>query len=326
MEFPMTTEMNSRRRKAKSEKKRSTPYIPHLAEFFFEPTFDWSRKEAEQQFTKSIHSLNGFKQDAVYFIECIEGMKQLPKDSINLIVADPPFGIDFDGKSGVYNRDENLVIGGYEEANGSYPEFTEQWMTQLPRIMRKDASAYVFSGWTNLNDILNGANEAGLTILNHLIWHYPFGVYTKRRFVTSHYHILLFVKDPQTYFFNKIENYPEDVWIVKRKYRTGLAKNGTKLPLEVVARCIDFSSKPGDIVLDPFMGNGTTAVAAKAAFRHFIGFEVNKKLKTLLSHEIASVKPGHSFKSYKERLPSVEDLAALYPRAYREYLRRVGEK
>jgi site-specific DNA-methyltransferase (adenine-specific) len=326
MEFLMTTEMNSREKKAKSEKKRSAPYIPHLAEFFFEPTFDWSYKAAEQQFTKFIHSLNGFVQDTVYFMECIEGMKQLPKDSINLVVADPPFGIDFDGKSGVYNRDENLVVGGYEEAKGPYSKFTELWMTQLPRIMRNDASAYVFSGWTNLNDILNGANEAGLTVLNHLIWHYPFGVYTKRRFVTSHYHILLFVKASQTYFFNKIENYPEDVWIVKRKYRTGLAKNGTKLPLEVVTRCIDFSSRPGDIVLDPFMGNGTTAVAAKSSFRHFIGFEVNKRLKSLLSREIASVKPGHSYRPYKERLPTVEELAALYPRAYREYLRRVGEK
>jgi site-specific DNA-methyltransferase (adenine-specific) len=322
----MTAESNSNEMKAKTEKKRSVPYIPHLAEFSFKPAFDWSQSDAKALYLKSNHSLNEYTQDTVYFMECIEGMKKLPRESINLVVADPPFGIDFDGKSGVYNRDGDLVISGYEEANGPYAEFAEQWMTQLPRIMKKDASAYIFSGWNNLSDILNGANKAGLKILNHLIWHYPFGVYTKRRFVTSHYHILLFVKDTQTYFFNKIENYPEDVWVVKRKYRTGLAKNGTKLPLEVVARCIDFSSKPGDIVLDPFIGNGTTAVAAKSAFRHFIGFEINEKLKSLLTHEIESVKPGQSFKPYRDRLPTIEELAALYPRAYREYLRRVEEK
>jgi site-specific DNA-methyltransferase (adenine-specific) len=322
----MTIETNSTKKTTKREKERSASYIPHLAGFYFEPTFDWSYKEAEQLHTNTTHLLNEFPQDSVNFIECIEGMKRLPKSSVDMIVADPPFGIDFDGKSSVYNRDEALVIGGYEEAQGSYTEFTKQWMNQLPRIMKRGASAYVFSGWTNLASILAASNEAGLATLNHLIWHYPFGVYTKRRFVTSHYHIVLLVKDPKSYFFNKIENYPEDVWIVKRKYRTGLAKNGTKLPLDVVSRCIDFSSRPGDIILDPFMGNGTTAVAAKSAFRHFIGFEINKKLKSLINREIGSVQPGQLYKAYRERLPTLEELALLYPRAYREYQKRAGQK
>jgi site-specific DNA-methyltransferase (adenine-specific) len=322
----MTIETNSSKKNANPEKVRSSNYIPHLAEFHFEPTFDWSYEEAKQLFDNTDHSLDEFEQDKVYYIECMQGMKQLPDSSVDLIVADPPFGIDFNGKSGVYNRDEALVVSGYEEAKGSYNEFTTQWIRQLPRIMKKDASVYVFSGWTNLGAILAGADEAGLRILNHLIWHYPFGVYTKRRFVTSHYHIVLLVKDLKSYFFNKIENYPEDVWIVKRKYRTGLAKNGTKLPLEVVTRCIDFSSRPGDIILDPFMGNGTTAVAAISAFRHFIGFEINKQLKPLLKREIGSVRPGQSYRPYKERLPTLEELAVLYPRAYREYQRREGQK
>jgi DNA modification methylase len=144
--------------------------------------------------------------------------------------------------------------------------------------------------------------------------------------IPSHYHIVLLIKDPKSYFFNKIENYPEDVWIVKRKYRTGLAKNGTKLPIEVVARCIDFSSRPGDIILDPFMGNGTTAVAAKSSFRHFIGFEINRKMKSLLNHEIGSVQPGQSYTPYRERLPTLDELSVLYPRAYREYQQRAGQK
>jgi hypothetical protein len=179
VEWLMTIETNPSKKNAKPEKEQSISYIPHLAEFYFEPTFDWSYKEAENLFANKVHTLDEFNQDTVNFIECIEGMKRLPKSSIDLIVADPPFGIDFDGKSSVYNRDEALVIGGYEEAQGSYTEFTKQWMNQLPRIMKKDASVYVFSGWTNLGAILTAANEAGLTTLNHLIWHYPFGVYTK---------------------------------------------------------------------------------------------------------------------------------------------------
>ena len=322
----MTSDTDSNKSRTKSKKRRSKPYIPHLAEFNFEPTEDWNHYEAQQLYSKAAPSLKGFELDTVQYIECIEGMKSLPKSSIDLIVADPPFGIGFDGKSGVYNRDETLVIPGYREAQGSYAEFTKDWIAQLPRIMKNDASAYIFSGWTNLDAILTGASEAGLTTLNHLIWHYPFGVYTKKKFVTSHYHIVLLVKNTKSYYFNKIENYPEDVWIVKRKYRTGREKNSTKLPLEVVTKCIDFSSRPGDVVLDPFMGNGTTAVAAKSAFRHFIGFEINNQMKSLLKKEIDSVNPGDLYKPYKERLPAIEELAEKYPRAHREYLKQKGEK
>ncbi len=313
------------RPKEKAAKRRQR-YVPHLAEFTFKPTYDWSEGQAASLYAAAKPLDDASLLDQVLFEDCITGMQRIPENSIDLVVADPPFGIGFDGKSSVYNRDVTLVVDGYEEADGSYKDFTLSWLAELPRIMKPQASAYVFSGWTNLDAILDGARKAGLTTLNHLIWHYPFGVYTKRRFVTSHYHILLLVNNPKKYFFNKIENYPEDVWIVKRQYKMGKEKNSTRLPLEVVTRCIDYSSRPGAIVLDPFMGNGTTAVAAKTSFRHFIGFEVNKRLRTLIRREIDRVAPGQNYTPYSSRLPSVEELAELYPRAYKEYLRRAGEK
>jgi site-specific DNA-methyltransferase (adenine-specific) len=305
--------------KKEQTKKRRSRYIPNLAEFYFKPTFDWTQEEAHLLYTQVALPSTNFELDVVRFEDCVSGMKKLPDESIDLIIADPPFGIDFDGKSSVYNRDESLVIEGYEETDESYYEFTARWLAELPRIMKPSSSAYVFSGWTNLDAVLRGARDAGLTILNHLIWHYPFGVYTKKRFVTSHYHIVLLVKNSREYYFNKIENYPEDVWTVKRRYRTGLAKNATKLPLQVVSRCIDFSSRPGDIVLDPFMGNGTTAVAAKLNYRHFVGFEINEKLRSLLKREISKAGIGESYTPYIERLPTIEELAEIYPKAYREY-------
>jgi site-specific DNA-methyltransferase (adenine-specific) len=320
----MTTETNQEKKK-EPKKGRTKRYIPNLAEFYFKPTFDWSREDAKRLYSKTKSPSPKFELDSIRFEDCVMGMKQLPDESIDLVIADPPFGIAFDGKSSVYNRDERLVIEGYEETNESYHKFTTRWLAELPRIMKPESSAYVFSGWTNLDNVLQGARDAGLVTLNHLIWHYPFGVYTKKRFVTSHYHIVLLVKNPRKYFFNKIENYPEDVWSVKRQYRTGLVKNATKLPLEVVSRCIDFSSKPGDIVLDPFMGNGTTAVAAKLNFRRFIGFEINEKLRPLLENEIDAVKSGESYIPYSERLATIEELAEMYPKAYREYIRREKE-
>jgi site-specific DNA-methyltransferase (adenine-specific) len=320
----MTTDTDPKK-KDDSRKGRSKRYVPNLAEFYFKPTSDWSREEAKRLYdgTKSISPKFGL--DTIRFEDCVTGMRELPDESIDLVIADPPFGIDFDGKSSVYNRDERLVVEGYEETSESYLEFTAKWLAELPRIMKSESSAYVFSGWTNLDAVLQGARDAGLVTLNHLIWHYPFGVYTRKRFVTSHYHIVLLVKNTRKYFFNKIENYPQDVWSVKRRYRTGLAKNATKLPLEVVSRCIDFSSKPGDLILDPFMGNGTTAVAAKMNLRRFIGFEINEKLRPLLEKEIANTKTGESYIPYSERLPTIEELAEIYPKAYREYVRREKE-
>lgn len=307
-------------------RRRSKRYIPNLAEFYFRPQYDWTVDEARALYEGADKSSTKVDLDTVYYEDCIEGMSRLPGESIDLIVADPPFGIDFDGKSSVYNRDESLVVEEYQEVNGSYTDFTNRWISEVPRLLKNHGSAYIFSGWTNLEPVLRGAREAGLTTLNHIVWYYPFGVFTKRRFVTSHYHVLLLIKSPKDYFFNKIEHYPEDVWPVKRKYRTGEVKNSTKLPLEVVTRCIEFSSRPGDIVLDPFMGNGTTAVAAKSTWRYYVGFEINTQLRSVIESEVSAVRPGESYTPYRERLPTIEELAEAYPSAYREYIRRQKEE
>ncbi|TFG06110.1 site-specific DNA-methyltransferase [Candidatus Thorarchaeota archaeon] len=253
-------------------------------------------------------------------------MREVPKGGVDLVIADPPFGIEFDGKSGAYNRDGNLVVDGYEEIDGDYPAFSESWIGEAARLLKRTGSMYIFSGWNNLEFVLRGARLAGLHLLNHLVWQYQFGVFTKRRFVSSHYHILLLVKDEDNYFFNKLENYPQDVWRIKRSYRAGQSKNSTKLPLKLVQKCIDYSSAPGHIVLDPFMGNGTTAVAAKGAWRHFIGFEMNLQMEELMASNLAKVRPGQFYTPYSTRLPSIEALAKKYPKAYREYLKRENQK
>ncbi|MFX1264402.1 MAG: DNA-methyltransferase [Promethearchaeota archaeon] len=311
---------------ASPARRRNRRYVPNLAEFYFRPQFDWTVEEARASYEARQSPSSQVNLDHVYYEDCTEGMGKLPDGSIDLVIADPPFGIDFDGKSGAYNRDASLVVEGYEEVSESYDEFTKNWIREIPRVLKSDGSAYIFSGWTNLEPVLREVRKAGLTTMNHIVWHYPFGVFTRRRFVTSHYHIVFLTKDPKKYFFNKVEHYPEDVWAVKRKYRTREVKNSTKLPTDVVMRCIDFSSKPGDVVLDPFIGNGTTAVAAKCSWRHFIGFEINRELKTVIEDELTSVGLGEAYMPYGERLPTIEQLAEKYPSAYREYLRREGEQ
>jgi len=309
------------------EKRRK--YIPGLALFRFEPKPDWSIKQAQKFYDDK--QAKGLELDSIIYGDCIEGMKLLPTKSIDQIIADPPFGIKFTGKEQMYNRVDRNVVDGYVEVpQEEYDQFTYAWISELPRIMKDTSTAYIFSGWTNLELVLAAARRAKLKLINHIIWKYQFGVFTQKKFVTSHYHLLLLAKNENNYFFNKVIHYPQDVWNIKREYHHKQEKNGTKLPSELVQKCLDFGSKPGDLILDPFMGNGTTAEVAKANFRHFIGFEINSKLKKVIDQNIQKTAVGGDYKPYKERAKiwldeNINWLAAKYKRAYKIWLKEQKE-
>jgi site-specific DNA-methyltransferase (adenine-specific) len=202
-------------------------------------------------------------------------LKQVPSGTIDHILTDPPFAIDFRAKRNNYNRTAGRVIEGYNEVTKeNYLDFSKKWISESHRVLKDNGSMLVFSGWTNLKDILISLEEAGFTTMNHLIWKYQFGVFTKNKFVTSHYHILFVVKDPKSYRFNKMDHYPEDVLTVNREYWTGKAKTPTKLPTKLVRKLLSYLTNEGDLVLDPFMGSGTTAVVCKSMNRRFLGFEI----------------------------------------------------
>ncbi len=236
------------------------------------------------------NKIGSFDIDEIYCGDALKLMKNIPDESIDLVVTDPPFAIDFQAKRTNYNRTHDRVLEGYNEIpKEEYYYFTLKWIDETRRIIKKTGSIYIFSGWTNLKDILNSVDEVGLNTINHLIWKYQFGVYTRRKYVTSHYHILFVVKDDKKYKFNKIEDYPEDVWIINREYWTGKIKTPTKLPVELVKRIICFSSDEGDIVFDPFLGSGTVAVVAKMLGRRYLGFEIVKDYYKFAKNRISKV-------------------------------------
>ena len=317
----MTSEAKSGKRWSVSRKRK---YIPHLAEFFFDPD-TWTVSKAKRMFENTTNPFHEFALNTVKFEDCIKGMNKLPANSIDLILADPPFGIGFDGKSSVYNRNSSFIVEGYSEVDQDYDEFTEKWIQEIPRIMKDQASAYIFSGWNNLRHVERSCEANGLEIINHLIWKYNFGVFTWRKFVTSHYHILFVVKNSKKYYFNKVKHYPEDVWDYKREYRPREWKNGTKLPLRLIQECIDFSSKPGDIILDPFMGNGTTAAAAKSKLRHFVGFEINPELRRIIDHELSLIELGQDYEWF-DRQAYIRDLTKEHPRVAKVYQKMKEER
>jgi site-specific DNA-methyltransferase (adenine-specific) len=230
--------------------------------------------------------------DTIYLGDALELMPGIPDGIIDLIVTDPPFAIDFKAQRENYNRTGSNVMEGYREITESYyPEFTRLWMKEAARILNPKGSMYVFSGWNRLKDILEGLDEAGFTTINHLIWKYQFGVFTKKKYVTSHYHILYVVKNPACYTFNKIDHYPEDVWVINREYWKGKKKTPTKLPPEIIKKILMYSSNPGDLVFDPFLGSGTVAAEARKEGRRFLGFEIVPEYYRFARERIGNEKP-----------------------------------
>jgi len=229
----------------------------------------------------------------IYNKDCIIGMKTIPDETIDLVVTDPPFAINFKAKKANYNRTASRVLSGYNEINvEDYYKFTNNWMRQVKRILKKSGSMYVFSGWNNLKDILTALDVNGFTTINHIIWKYQFGVVTAKKFVTSHYHCLFVCKnDKMRKFFpysrfkknaktsdGKSLHYrdKEDVWIIKREYWTGDDKTPTKLPAEIIKKILQYSSEKNDLILDPFLGSGQVAVISKMLGRKYLGFEIIK--------------------------------------------------
>lgn len=242
--------------------------------------------------------------------DCTKGaLCHLNDASVDLIVTDPPYGIDGARLHRHYNRDERFVIDGYVEVDKhAYNAFSRAWIAQAERVLRPGGQIYIVSGYTNLYDVLDALRATSLTEINHVIWKYNFGVYTSTKFVSSHYHILYYAKPGGRRTFNLQARYPldmtapeggsanyrdrEDVWTINREYKPGQVKNKNELPAALLQKMIAYSSNEGDLVCDFFMGGGSTGVAAIGMNRRFTGFEISKKAYEACARRIHAVVPG----------------------------------
>ncbi|MCA9434630.1 MAG: site-specific DNA-methyltransferase [Candidatus Omnitrophica bacterium] len=249
--------------------------------------------------------------------DCIEGCKRhIPDGSVDLIITDPPYGISGDTLHKHYNRKEEFVIDGYIEVpQEDYAEFTRNWVRQAERILRPGGSIYVVSGYTHLIHVLNSLAETSLREVNHLIWKYNFGVFTQKKFVSSHYHILYYTKPGGTVTFNTYSRYGnaektednrslnyqdrEDVWFINKEYKPGQAKNKNELPKELLIKMIQYSSNEEDLVFDLFLGSFSTAKVAIALNRQSGGFELSKSAFRHQLNEIKKVNPGSLLKELR---------------------------
>jgi site-specific DNA-methyltransferase (adenine-specific) len=226
----------------------------------------------------------------IYNLSCIDGMQKHVKDnSVDLIFTDPPYGIEGDKLDKHYNRDESNVVEGYIDVPlNEYAEFSKKWINECERVLRPGGSMYIVSGYTNLHHILNALHDTKLVEINHIIAKYTFGVSTKNKFVSSHYHILFWQKPDskkQKRTFNSNWKYTDQkdsyhdrltVQDMPRDYKRDQIKNKNQLSEDFISKFILYSSNRGDTVLDCFGGGMTTGRTALRYGRKFIGFELNK--------------------------------------------------
>jgi site-specific DNA-methyltransferase (adenine-specific) len=253
-----------------------------------------------------------------YNEDCIKcAKKRLEDNSVDLIITDPPYGISGDKLDKHYKRDEDNVIDGYIEVpEKEYPEFSRNWINEAVRVLKPGGSMYVVSGYTHLRHILNALSETKLVEKNHIIWRYNFGVYTSQKYISSHYHILYYIKPGKKPTFNTnaffsdseknenggSKNYldREDVWIINREYKPGQIKNKNELPKTLLAKMILYSSNPDDLVCDFFLGSFSTAKIAIGLGRNACGFELNKKAYKYQIEQMKDIEKGSLLNDFRD--------------------------
>lgn len=214
--------------------------------------------------------------------DAVSVMREFPPESIDLIIADPPYNL---GKDYGNNRDM--------KAWHEYEGFTNQWLTQAVRLMKPTASIYVFMGVRFISTLFRMLeDDFGLQFNGWITWHYTQGMGRKLGFSPRHEDILYFTKTdeftfnlndvrvPQKYFRkrnNMTGANPGDVWQFSHVHYCSeeRQKHPTQKPEALMERMIRASSNESDLVLDPFVGSGTTCRVAGILNRRWVGIDLN---------------------------------------------------
>ena len=234
----------------------------------------------------------------IYCGDCLQTMPMLSDSSIDLVVADPPFGIDFkDNTTRIYSQglykkqvSRDLYYDDFKNTT-SYSNWSKEWLSKIYRILKDTGVFVLFSGWTNVSYLDVNARECGFKILNHCIWHYEFGVFCSKKFVTSHYSILIFVKNLKKYTTN-IPKYTEDVITDIRRTDKISFDHPCSMTIKLPKRLITYFSNENDFILDPFLGSGTTLVACKELNRKGVGIEISQKYCDIAVQRLKNTTPN----------------------------------
>lgn len=227
--------------------------------------------------------------------DCLERMRELPDASVDAVFADSPYNLQLGSKT-LYRPEDQTAARAVRdswdsfESNAEYDEFSRAWMAECKRVLKPDGAMWIIGSYHNIFRLGSIMQDLGFWILNDVVWvkTNPMPNFRGTRFTNAH-ETLIWATPTKTgkYTFNyetmkKLNGGKQmrsdwDINIClgeeRIKGEDGKSLHNTQKPMDLLRRVILASTKPGDIILDPFMGSGTTAAAAKELGRNFIGFE-----------------------------------------------------
>jgi len=220
-------------------------------------------------------------------------LRMLPDASVTCVFADPPYNLQLRGE--LRRPDDSLVDGVDDDWDkftdfAAYDAFTRDWLSECQRVLIKDGTIWVIGSYHNIFRIGAILQDLGFWILNDVIWRKsnPMPNFRGRRFTNAHETMIWAAKSQNSrYKFNyqAMKSLNDDLqmrsdWTMplctgpeRLRNAHGLKLHPTQKPEALLHRVILASTAPGDIILDPFLGTGTTAAVAKRLHRHFIGIE-----------------------------------------------------
>ena len=226
----------------------------------------------------------------IYNGDCLEGMKQIDDESVDLVVTDPPYGVDYASKNkflndiDMGNRIQEDIIGD----NLSKEDTQKLWgnaFREIGRVMKKGACIYCFmpQGGDQMMMMMMMMNEGGIEPKHELIWLKNNHVLGRTDYAYIHEPIMYAWKPGAGHKF--YGGFQRSVLRYPKPLKSGL--HPTTKPLDLIIRLVCNSSKENDLILDPFMGSGTTAVAAKQLQRNFVGFEISPEYCKIANKRLA---------------------------------------
>ena len=258
--------------------------------------------------------MTSLKLDQVIEGDCVERMKALPEGCADLVFADPPYNMQLRGE--LHRPDQSKVdaVDDHWDQFSSfeaYDRFTRDWLTAARRCLKDTGSLWVIGSYHNIFRVGSILQDLGFWILNDVVWRKsnPMPNFKGRRFTNAHETLIWATKNPkQQYTFNydamkalNDELQMRSDWTLpicngneRIKGSDGQKAHSTQKPESLLHRVIVSSTKPGDVILDPFFGSGTTGAVAKRLGRHFIGLEREKTYADVARARIAEVVPADS--------------------------------
>ena len=243
--------------------------------------------------------------------DCLKILKTLSKNSVDLIFADPPYNLQLNKK--LYRPNQSRVNGvndKWDKFNSfkEYDDFTFEWLKECKRILKDTGSIWIIGSYHNIFRTGKIMQDLGFWILNDIVWIKTNSMpnFKGTRFNNAHETLIWACKNEKSKFtfnYKSMKIYNDDKqmkseWYIpicqgkeRLKDKNGKKIHSTQKPEELLYRIIISSSKPEDIVLDPFFGSGTTGAIAKKLNRNFIGIEKEEKYIKAAQKRIESISP-----------------------------------